>query len=340
VPRVLPFTRLKPELTRGAIEPVYLLVGEESFCHDEAIRLLEAAAAAGPFSQDRLRGREIGLEALVDLASTYPMGEGRRFILVREAARLDPEGIEAFKEYLGNPNPRSVLVLSDEAFDQRRALWKALEAGALQVRCDPIAGEAALASWARERLRERGYGLPPELAEAIAVGLGGAGLARLAAELDKMMSAIGAPRPVEAADLGILADVPRVADAFQIAALALRGDRGAAVQGARALLGAGEEAPVILGAIAWYVRTALKVKVASDRRTAPRDLMPLYGLPPGRIDRFRAEVGRVPLERLTRAVRLCARADREIKGGGSRDRANTFERLVHALARGARPGEA
>ena len=340
MPRLLPFARLKAELQRGAIEPVYLLAGEEAWFHDEAIRLLEAAAAAGPLGQDRLRGRDVTPDAIVDLAVTFPMGEGRRFILVREASKIEAEGIEALKDYLARPSPRTLLVFSDTEFDQRRTLWKTLEAGCLQVRCDPIAGEVALAGWVRERLRERGYGLAPELAEAIAVGLGGAGLGRLAAELDKLVSAIGAPRPVEPADLAILADVPRVADAFQIAALALRGDRGGAIRGARALLEAGEEPPVVLGAIAWYVRTALKARAATERRTPPRDLQSLYGLPPGRIDRFRAEVGALPLPALERAVRLCARADREIKGAGARDRANAFERLVHSLARVARGGTA
>src|SRR5262245_55536502 len=173
MPRLLPFVRLREEIRKGAIEPVYLLAGEETWFHDEAIRLLEAAAGAGPFGVDRLRGRETTLDALVDLAETFPMGRGRRFIVVREAARLEAEGIEALKEYLGRPNPRTLLVFSDAAFDQRRSLWKALEGGALQVRCDPIAGEAAIAGWVRERLKERGYGIPAELAEAIAVGLGG-----------------------------------------------------------------------------------------------------------------------------------------------------------------------
>ncbi|HKQ98893.1 MAG TPA: DNA polymerase III subunit delta [Candidatus Polarisedimenticolia bacterium] len=340
MPRLLPFARLQAEIKKGAIEPVYLFAGGETWFHEEGIRLLEAAAEAEPINQDRLRGREIGIEPLLDMASTYPMGPGRRLIVVRQAAQLEPEGIEALKAYLARPNPRTLLIFSDAEFDQRRAIWKALEATALQVRCDPIASEAGLAAWVRERLRERGYGIGPELAEAIAVGLGGAGLGRVAAEMDKLMGAIGAPRPVEPADLGILADVPRVADAFQIATLALRGDRGAAIRGARALLDAGEEPPQILGAIAWYVRTALKVRSASDRRVAPRDLMPLYGLPPGRIERFRAEIGALSPAALERAVRLCARADREIKGGGARDRANAFERLLHSLARVSRPGVA
>jgi DNA polymerase III delta subunit len=331
----LPFARLRQALVRGEPEPVYLFDGPEAWFHDEGIRMLEAAAAVEPINRQVVRGQEIGLHELVDLASTYPMGPGKRFLLVREAGRLEPEGIEALKEYLGRPNPRTVLVFSDESFDKRRAIFKALEGAVPVVRCDPMEGEAALATFVRERLREKGYGLPPELAEAIAVGLVGAGLQRLAAELDKLMAAAGAPRPIEAADLAILADVPRVADAFQIAALALKGDRGGAIRGARALLEAGEQPPQILGAVSWYVRTALKARAASDRRVAPRDLAPLYALYPGTMERFRSEVRTLPVARLREAVRLCARADGEIKGGGARDRANAFERLVHGLARAA-----
>jgi DNA polymerase-3 subunit delta len=335
VPRALPFARLRQEIVRGTLEPAYVFDGPESWFHDEGIRMLEAAAEVSAMNRQVLRGVETGLHEVVDLASTYPMGPGRRLLVVRGAAKLEPEGIEALKEYLGRPNPRTMLIFTDEEFDHRRTVFRALEAGAVVVRCDAVQGEAALGAFIRERLRDRGYGLPPELAEAIALGLQGAGLQRLAAELDKLMSAAGAPRPIEAADLAILADVPRVADAFEVAALALRGDRGAAIRGARALLEAGEQPPAILGAISWYIRTALKVRAATDRRVAPRDVPAMYAMNPGNMERFRAEVRTLSVGRLREAVRLCARTDREIKGEGAKDRANAFERLVHGLARAA-----
>jgi DNA polymerase-3 subunit delta len=338
MPRALPFARLRQEIVRGVVEPVYVLDGPESWFHDEAVRILEAAAVVAAVNRHALRGPETGLHEIVDLASTYPMGPGKRLVVVRDAGKLDAAGIEALGEYLARPNPRALLVFSDEGFDRRRSLYRALESGAVVVRCDPVQGETALAAFIRERLRERGYGLAPELAEAIAMGLQGAGLQRTAAELDKLMSAAGVPRPIEAADLAILADVPRVADAFEVAALALRGERGAAIRGARALLEAGEQPPAILGAISWYIRTALKVRSAIDRRAAPRDVQTLYAINPGHLERFRVEVRHLPAARLREAVRLCARTDREIKGEGARDRANAFERLVHGLARAAAGG--
>src|SRR5262245_44264112 len=278
MPRALPFARLRQEIVRGVMQPVYVLDGPEAWFHDESLRILEAAAEVAAVNRHALRGAETGLHEVLDLASTYPMGPGKRLVVVRGAGGLDPAGIEALQEYLARPNPRALLIFSDDEFDHRRTLWRALEAGAVVVRCDPVQGEAALTAFVRERLRERGYGLVPELAEAIALGLQGAGLQRIAAECDKLMSAAGAPRPIEAADLAVLADVPRVADAFEVAALALRGERGAAIRGARTLLEAGEQPPAILGAISWYVRTALKARAAIDRRAAPRDVQAMYAL--------------------------------------------------------------
>jgi DNA polymerase-3 subunit delta len=335
----LSFAAFRQALQRGRIEPVYVLRGEETWFHEEAIRLLEEAAVpreAALVNRQALRGPEIDLVALVDLAMTFPMGPGKRLVVVRQADALRPDGLEELKAYLQAPNPRTCLVLSDESFDERRSLSRALAQGCVRVDCLPLADPQALASWARDRLRARGYGLSPELAEAIGTGLLGAGMQRLDAELQKLMSAVGAPRPITADDLEILADVPRIADVFQAAKLTLNGRRGEAVRAFRALLEEGQEPPMLLGALAWSVRTALKTRAALERRTPPRDLQAIYGLNPGRFDSFRGEAA-MSYRALRRAVALCLEVDREIKGGGARDPRHAFERLVHRVGR-AREG--
>ncbi len=338
MPKRLTVAQLRQEIGRGLIEPVYLLDGEETFFHEEAIRLLEGAALAGgsaAMDRESVQGAEIAIAALLDLAATYPMGEGRRLTVVRGADGLRGEGLEALRAYLERPNPKGCLVFSDSGFDRRRALYRALEAGAARVDCAPL-DEARAAVWVRDRLRARGFGVSPDLAEAIAAGLAGAGLARVDAELQKLMSAIGAPRPVEAADLAILADVPKVQDVFRMAVHAVRGERGEAIARARALLRSGEDPVQMLGGLAWYVRNALKARAAGARRIPPREMVALYGIDPGRVERFQREVGAATLLDLRRALVLCLRADRELKGQGARDPAHAFERLIHHAA--PRPG--
>jgi DNA polymerase III delta subunit len=143
---------------------------------------------------------------------------------------------------------------------------------------------------------------------------------------------------VAPADLRILAEVPRMEDAFRLAAMTARGERGEAIVAVRALLRAGEEPVRLLGALSWYFRTALKAVVAGTRRLPPREVGALYGLDPGRIARFRGEIGRATAGDLRRALALCLRMDGELKGMGARDPAHAFERLIHRVGR--RPGPA
>jgi DNA polymerase III delta subunit len=341
MPAALSFERFEESLRRGAPAPVYLLDGAELFFHEEGVRLLETAvlgaAGTGGMDRDLLRGDEVDVAAVLERADTYPMGGGRRLVLVRRADGLRLQDPAPLAAYLARPNPRTCLIFSDPEFDRRRVLYRTLLGGATRVDCAPLEGGGP-AAWVRARLQRSGYGIPPELAEAIAASLGGAGLARIDAELSKLTSAIGAPRPVTAADLGILAEVPRVEDAFRVAALIVRGDRGGAIAAVRALLREGEEPLRLLGAFAWHFRNLLKAVAASGRRVPPREATVRYGMDPGRLARFRAEAGSAGVPVLREALRLCLRMDGELKGLGARDPAHAFERLIHGVARRAGRG--
>ena len=334
---LLSFARFQDDLKSGRIAPAYLLEGDETYFHDEAIRLLEKTLLteqALAMNRDVVRGDEISLSALLDLAQTYPMGGGRRLIVVRDADALRPDDLAPLTAYLKAPNRSSCVVFSDVGFDRRRALHRTLIDHVARVDCGPL-DEARTALFVRERLRARGFGISPDLASAIASGLGGAGLGRVATELEKLMTALGPPRPVEAADLTHLADVPRVEDAFRLAAHAARGERGEALAMMRDLMREGEDPIKILGGLSWYFRNALRARIADARRLPARETTILYGIARGRIERFSREIGRARPEDLRDALAWCLKADRELKGMGARDPAQALERLLHHVGRRA-----
>lgn len=334
---LLSFPRFQDDLKSGRIAPAYLLEGDEAYFHDEAIRLLEKALLpeqALAMNRDMVRGDEISLSALLDLAQTYPMGGGRRLVVVRNADALRPDDLAPLTEYLKAPNRSSCVVFSDVRFDKRRALYRTLSDHAARVDCGPL-DEARTALFVRDRLRVRGFGISADLASAIASGLAGAGLGRVAAELEKLMTALGPPRPVEASDLTQLADVPRVEDAFRLAAHAARGERGQALAMMRDLMREGEDPIKILGGLSWYFRNALRARIADARRLPPRETTILYGIDRGRIDRFSREIGRARPEDLKDALAGCLKADRELKGMGAKDPAQALERLIHQVGRRA-----
>jgi DNA polymerase III delta subunit len=335
VPASLSFEGFQESLKQGKVSPAYLFEGAEAHFHDEGIRLLESACVPGEalsIDRESLRGSEISLAAILDLASTYPMGGGLRLVIVRQAGEVRCDDAAPIKAYLKAPNPKACLVFSDPGFDRRRTLYRTLLDLAVRVDCSPL-DETRTATWVRERLRGRGFGLSPDLAAAVAAGLAGAGLARVSSEMDRLMNAIGSPRPVEASDLVLVADVPRVEDAFRLAAHLVRGERGEAIGIARALLRSGEEPVKLLGGISWYVRNALRARAAETRRLPPHESTRLYGIDRGRIERFSREMGRASVDDLRDALALCLRTDRELKGRGARDPLHALERLVHHAGR-------
>jgi DNA polymerase III subunit delta len=338
MPVSLSFSRFHESLKTGKVAAAYLFEGEEEYFHREGIRLLEKTVVpegALAIDRDVVRGDETSISALLDLAQTYPMGGGRRLIVIRDADALRADTLDPLADYLNAPNPRACLAFSDVKFDRRRVLYRLLADHATRVDCGPL-DEARTATFVRERLRSRGFGLSADLAGAITSGLAGAGLGRIDAELEKLMSALGAPRPVEAADLAILADVPRVDDAFRVAAHSARGERGEAVGILRTLVREGEDPIKILGGLSWYFRNALRARVAEGRRLPPRETTSLYGIDRGRIERFAREIGPARTEDLREALALCLKADRELKGLGAKDPAHALERLLHRVGRRAR----
>ena len=315
----LTFVQFRESLQRGVVAPAYLFEGEEEYFHEAGIRSLEESVLpreALSIDRESLRGAETSLAAILDHAATYPMGGGRRLIVVRQADAL-----------------RHVARGGMRRERYRQQLGLILEHAA-RVDCRPL-DEARTAAWIRDRLRGRGFGISADLASAVAEGLAGAGLGRVEAELEKLMTSLGGPRPVEAADLSLLADVPRVEDAFRLAAHAARGETGEALGIARALLDSGEDAIKLLGGLSWYFRNALRAQVAGARRLAPREATQVYGIDRGRIERFAREIGGARIDDLRDALRLCLKMDRELKGQGAKDPANAVERLVHGVGRRA-----
>lgn len=338
MPASLSFEKFQETLKQRRIAPAYLFEGAEVHFHDEGIRLLEAACVPGDalsIDRESLRGGETSLTAILDLASTYPMGDGLRLVIVRQAGEVRCEDAAPIKAYLKAPNPKACLVFSDPGFDRRRILYRALLELAVRIDCAPL-DEARTAAWVRERLRGRGFGISADLASAVASGLSGAGLARVSSEMDRLMNALGSPRPIEASDLALVADVPRVQDAFRLAAHIARGERGEAIGIARALIRSGEEPVKLLGGISWYFRNALRARAAEARRLPPHETTRLYGIDRGRIERFAREIGPASVADLREALVLCLRTDRELKGQGARDPLHALERLVHQAGRRVR----
>src|SRR5919108_704784 len=100
----------------GALDPAYLLYGDEDVLKDEAIRaLLDAAVPeARDFNVDTRYALDLTPESFDALVNTPPMLADRRAVLIRGVEQLGKRKTklrDGLMDYLAAPNPSTLLIL-------------------------------------------------------------------------------------------------------------------------------------------------------------------------------------------------------------------------------------
>jgi len=93
--------------------PVYFLAGEDSFSITEAAENLEKAITpllTSEFDKQIYFGSSSSINEVLDFAQSFPFGEGKKFILVKEFEKMKEEKQSALERYLKDPPDFSVLV--------------------------------------------------------------------------------------------------------------------------------------------------------------------------------------------------------------------------------------
>jgi DNA polymerase-3 subunit delta len=146
------------------------------------------------FNVDRLYGREISVDDIVDATATLPMMVPRRVVLVLEAEKLlipkresqaaDQE-LERLEVFLKAAPPHATTVFVCGPLDQRRKGVRLLMKHAQVVDCGTIGDEADAERWVKARAATSGLALDATAVKAL-VQRAGLDLVRLRAGLERL----------------------------------------------------------------------------------------------------------------------------------------------------------
>ncbi len=190
-----PVDQILQDLRAGRYAPVYVLQGEEPFEIDRVAEFIEQHALAEHergFNQMVLYGRDADVATIIGNARRYPMMAERSVVIVREAQTVvdlerDP-GLKLLVRYLEQPQPTTVLVLCHKHrnLDGRKALAKAVEKHAVLLTTKKLY-ENQVPAWLTAYVKSAGATIAPD-AVMLLVQRVGLDLARLASEVDKLVS--------------------------------------------------------------------------------------------------------------------------------------------------------
>src|SRR5882672_11991859 len=134
-------TLARPELDRslaaGHVQPLYLLVGSETYLRDTAARNISDAALSGTllreFNETSFSLLTDSAMAAIAAAEQLPMMSERRVVRIKDFAKLRETDEQIIIRYLERPADSTVMIFVADDLDKRKTLTKNLLASCAVV---------------------------------------------------------------------------------------------------------------------------------------------------------------------------------------------------------------
>jgi DNA polymerase III subunit delta len=256
---------VRKHFATGNIAPLYLIVGADEAAKDglagEFLDLVEWDLRA--FNVDRLYGGEATAAEVVDAARTLPMMVPRRVVFLLHAERLlnpkkDSEGssrdLETLEAYLRAPVDSCCLVLVAGNLDRRRSATRLLVSKASVVECNGPADVFEAAKWVRDRVASEGLTIDAGTARLVADRVG-RDVTRLRSDVERLVLYASEKTAITEDDVKEVVGAATSQDDWAVTRAIERGSAGDALRELALMMDNGTVPYMILGQLAWFVRT-------------------------------------------------------------------------------------
>ncbi len=329
------------------IYPVYFLYGPEDYLIEEEIQKLlnqtlslkERGLNFHLFSGEEHSGQEIA-----QAAQTLPMFSPYRFVLVREADRMEEEKVEGLMEYIAKPSPSTCLVLYGQTVGSWKKHRKEIEKVGKVEEYSRLKGRA-LISWMKQRMKEKGKTLSDESADYL-VEMVGDHLHDLDNVLEKLFLSVGEKGTIGLSDLEEITSEVKVSTVFDLTdaigrqnlekALEILGKameaKAVAFRKEEQAVKSGDPIPLLLSMMAKQYWSMLTIKEMSARRRDAGEVARELGTSPWNVRKLMDQGEKFSEASLREGIRKCHQTDLAIKRtGGPKDL--LMEKLVIDLCR-------
>jgi DNA polymerase-3 subunit delta len=191
------------------IYPVYFLFGPEDYLIEVEIQRLLGQTLSPKERELNLHlfsGEDDSGQEIVHAAQTIPMFSQYRFVLVKEADRIDEEKMDVLLKYIQNPSPTTCLVLRAQTLGPWKGYRVEVEKVGKVIEYPRLKGRA-LVSWVRKKMTEKGKTISEDAADYL-IEVVGDQLQSLENTLEKAFLTVGEKQTIELSDLeGVISEV-------------------------------------------------------------------------------------------------------------------------------------
>ena len=323
---------LDRSIREARLNPLYLLIGVESYLRNAAARAIADAALRDTllreFNESNFSLLTGAAQEAIAAAEQLPMMATRRVVRITDFDKLREADEEVLIRYINRPAESSVVVFVANDLDKRKKLTKTLLDNCLVVEFPPLKdGEAK--AWAKSRLQELKANADSQVLNEI-IALVGTDVQTLASELDKLTAAAINTGRITREMVAALIGRSRELSNFDLGDHLFAHDRKRAVETLHRLLQGGAEPVMLIGALAGnYHRLALAKDLLT--RGSRDDVFRTVPMPFFKRDTFLATLERTDATKIALAIKRIAAADLAIKTSQATPRLQ-LEVLVCELA--------
>lgn len=272
---------LRKHINSGQLDPVYLVLGADEYEKDEIVDTFESVVEEElrPFNVDRFDGLDAGsqssklsLGGVLGALQTLPMMAPKRVVIAQRAELLlQPKresestlrDLALLEEYLDDPAPTTTLVLIAERLDERRRISKSLKVSATVIQCGELKTQADAVRWITRQAKAAGVAMEPGAVRELSTRIG-PDVRRLRGELDRLFLFASGQERISESDVREVAGAAVSLDDWAVTDAIQGGETATALRELALLIDGGAVPQMLLGQLAWVVRTRL-----SGQRLAP-----------------------------------------------------------------------
>ncbi|MFI9403560.1 DNA polymerase III subunit delta [Nocardia sp. NPDC052316] len=306
---------------------LHLVLGDEELLVERAVAEVTAqvralAPDADAVPVDRMRAGDASTAELAELLSPSLFAEDR-VIILESAAEAGKDAVAVITAAAGDPPEGVVLVVLHSGGGRAKALVPALQkAGAVVHDCAKVTKAAERVEFVRGEFRNAGVRVAGDVVQAMLESVGSE-LRELAAACSQLVADTGGK--IDVAAVHRYYSGKAEVSGFDVADLAVAGDRSGAMEALRWANDRGVAHVLLADALADSVHTI--ARVGSAGRGDPFKLAQQLGMPPWKVKKAQAQARNWTPATIGSALQVVAALNADVKGGA----ADSNYALEHAL---------
>jgi len=310
------FRTVKSRIEKGELDPVYFFYGDEPYLINDLVRtVLEKGTdpSTRDFNCDVLQGENVDGDAVVAVASSFPMMAERRVVVVKSVQRLSQKGKNRLSAYLENPLTSTVLVLTANRVDLRQSFYAGLKKRSQWVECDPLYENQAV-PWVQQKFREKGIQISHRGALFL-VGQAGTSLWSLRNEADKVMTYAWGRTSLELEDVMDVVGMSRKYNLWEYTDAVARKDVRTAYVILNHLMDEGQSPVGLIMNLGQRMILLLRIRTLMDKGISHQAISSQLKMRPYFAKLYFEQISRYTRQELVRHIRTLMMADRAVKTG-------------------------